>query len=55
MYFKHDNYVFQYNMEDAEPYGCALNLEKFFNSQLKAAGMVDEGAVSKPKLKKRRL
>lgn len=43
-----------YNMEDAEEYGCAERLEKFFDSQLKAQGLVDE-EVSKPRSKKRRL
>lgn len=42
-----------YNMDDAEEYGCAKRLEKFFDTQLKAQGLVDEEA-SKPKAKKRR-
>jgi len=42
-----------YNMEDAEEYGCAKRLEKYFTSQLKVQGLVDEEA-SKPKAKKRR-
>ena len=41
-------------MEDAEEYGCAERLEKFFTSQLKAQGLVDEEAT-KPKAKKRKL
>ena len=40
-------------MEDAEEYGCAERLNKFFDTQLKAQGLVDEEA-SKPKAKKRR-
>merc|ERR1712073_54940 len=44
---------YSYNMEDTEEYGCAERLEKFFNSQLKAQGIVDEEAP-KPKAKKRR-
>merc|ERR1719317_399919 len=45
---------YSYNMEDAEEYGCAKRLEKFFTSQLKAQGLVDEEAT-KPKAKKRKL
>jgi len=45
---------YSYNMEDAEEYGCAERLEKFFTSQLKAQGLVDEEAT-KPKAKKRKL
>jgi len=44
---------YSYNMEDTEEYGCAERLEKFFDSQLKAQGIVDEEAP-KPKAKKRR-
>eukprot|EP00092_Neocalanus_flemingeri_P010571 GFUD01011387.1.p1 GENE.GFUD01011387.1~~GFUD01011387.1.p1 ORF type:complete len:1574 (+),score=621.92 GFUD01011387.1:101-4822(+) len=43
-----------YNMEDAEEYGCAERLDKYFDSQLKAQGLVDEEA-NKPRSKKRRL
>ena len=45
---------YSYNMEDAEEYGCAERLEKYFDSQLKAQGLIDEEA-SKPRAKKRRL
>ena len=41
-----------YNMEDAEEYGCAERLEKFFNAQLKAQVLVVEQAF-KPKSKMR--
>lgn len=44
---------YSYNMEDTEEYGCAVRLEKYFDSQLKAQGIVDEEAP-KPKAKKRR-
>ena len=40
-------------MEDTEEYACAERLEKYFDSQLKAQGIVDEEAP-KPKAKKRR-
>ena len=43
-----------YNMEDAEEYGCAERLEKFFDAELKAQGLVDKEAF-KPKSTKRRL
>merc|ERR1719233_1943561 len=45
---------YSYNMENTEEYGCAERLEKFFTSQLKAQGLVDEEA-SKPRAKKRKL
>merc|ERR1712179_252514 len=44
---------YSYNMEDTEEYGCAERLEKFFTSELKAQGLVDEEAT-KPRAKKRR-
>merc|ERR1719357_2074353 len=36
---------YSYNMEDAEEYGCGERLEKFFDSELKAQGLVDEEAT----------
>jgi len=45
---------YSYNMENTEEYGCAERLEKFFTSQLKVQGLVDEEAT-KPRAKKRKL
>merc|ERR1712187_208627 len=45
---------YSYNMEDAEEYGCAERLEKYFDSQLKVQGLVDEEAT-KPRAKKRKM
>ena len=40
----------QYNMEDAEEYGCAERLEKYFDNQLKSRGLAGvENARSKSK------
>lgn len=45
----------KYNREDAEEYQCAVNLEKFFDKELKRIGIVDEEKFPKvPKSKKRR-
>jgi len=45
---------YSYNMEDTEEYGCAERLEKFFTSELKVQGLVDEEAT-KPRAKKRKM
>jgi len=45
---------YSYNMEDTEEYGCAERLEKYFDTQLKAVGILDEES-RKPRSKKRRL
>lgn len=44
---------YQYNREEAEEYECALTLEKFFQKELKKAGIVDE-SESKGRSAKRR-
>jgi len=44
---------YSYNMVDAEEYGCAERLEKYFDSRLKVHGLVDEEAT-KPRAKKRK-
>ena len=45
---------FKYNMEDTEEYGCAERLEKYFETQLKNQGIVEEDGVANPRSKKRR-
>jgi len=45
---------YSYNMEDAEEYGCAERLEKYFETQLKNQGIVEEEDVANPRSKKRR-
>lgn len=40
---------FQYNMEDAEEYGCAERLEKYFDNQLKSRGLATEDNSTRKK------
>lgn len=44
---------YSYNMEDTEEYGCAERLEKYFETQLKNQGLVEE-EVANGRSKKRR-
>jgi len=44
---------YSYNMEDTEEYGCAGRLEKYFETQLKSQGIVED-EVANPRSKKRR-
>ena len=41
-------------MEDTEEYGCAVRLEKYFETQLKSQGIVEDDGVANPRSKKRR-
>merc|ERR1719219_2848338 len=47
------NNCYSYNMEDTEEYGCAERLEKYFETQLRSQGIVDD-EVANPRSKKRR-
>merc|ERR1711988_1491702 len=44
---------YSYNMEDTEEYGCAVRLEKYFETQLKSQGIVEEEDVANPRSKRR--
>merc|ERR1719330_239667 len=44
---------YSYNMDDTEEYGCAERLEKYFETQLKSQGIVED-EVANPRSKKRR-
>ena len=41
-------------MDDTEEYGCAERLEKYFETQLKSQGIVEDEEVANPRSKKRR-
>jgi len=45
---------YSYNMDDTEEYGCAERLEKYFETQLKSQGIVEDEEVANPRSKKRR-
>jgi len=47
------NNCYSYNMEDTEEYSCAQRLEKYFETQLKSQGIVEDD-VTNPRSKKRR-
>merc|ERR1711997_183596 len=48
------NNCYSYNMEDTEEYGCAERLEKYFETQLRSQGIVEEAVGANPRSKKRR-